>query len=225
MAAARGGGEFPPEAPFRAVVFDLDGTLVDSEPRSHAAWRRVFEARGTVPDEALILSFVGRRGQDVLALLAERLPDLDPDALMAEAAAHANAPGLPPTEPMPGAVDLVREIHRRGLPLGLVTSAGRRYAERMLARLGVRDLFSVIVGAEDVTVGKPDPEGYARACRDLGVEAAACVAFEDSPAGIAAVKAAGMYCVAVATTHEPDDLAAADLVVPGLTAVTWPLAP
>jgi HAD superfamily hydrolase (TIGR01509 family) len=210
---------------FRAVVFDLDGTLVDSEPRSRAAWRRVFEARGAAPDEALIRSFVGRRGRDVLSLLADRLPGLDPDALMAEAAAHANAPGQPPTEPMPGAVELVREIHHHGLPLGLVTSAGRRYAEAMLVRLGVRDLFGVIVAAEDVVVGKPDPEGYARACRVLGVPPAACVAFEDAPAGIAAVKAAGMYCVAVATTHEPGDLRAADWIVPGLAAVTWPLSP
>jgi len=212
-------------AAFRAVVFDLDGTLVDSEPRSHAAWRRVFEARGTAPDEALIRSFVGRRGRDVLALLADRLPGLDPDALMAEAAAHANAPGQPPTEPMPGAVELVREIRQHGLPLGLVTSAGRRYAERMLTQLGLREEFAVLVGAEDVEVGKPDPEGYARACRVLGVAAPACVVFEDAPAGIAAAKAAGMYCVAVTTTHEPGDLSAADRVVSGLAAVTWPLSP
>ena len=212
-------------APFRAVVFDLDGTLVDSEPRSHAAWRYVLEARGVMPDEALIRSFVGRRGRDVLTLLADRLPGHDPGALMAEAAAHVNAPGRPPLAPMPGAVELVRDIHAHGLPLGLVTSAGRRYAERMLTQLGLRDLFGVIVAAEDVAVGKPDPEGYARACRVLGVTAAACVAFEDAPAGIAAVKAAGMYCVAVATTHEPGDLSAADRVVPGLAAVSWPLSP
>jgi sugar-phosphatase len=212
-------------APFRAVVFDLDGTLVDSEPRSHAAWRHVLEARGVVPDEALIRSFVGRRGRDVLTVLADRLPGHDPGALMDEAAAHVNAPGRPPLAPMPGAVELVREIRQHGLPLGLVTSAGRRYAERMLTQLGLREEFAVLVAAEDVEVGKPDPEGYARAGRLLGAAAAACVVFEDAPAGIAAAKAAGMYCVAVATTHEPGDLSGADRVVSGLAAVTWPLSP
>jgi len=73
-------------------------------------------------------------------------------------------------------------------------------------------------------VGKPDPQGYLAAAGRLGVPPAACVVFEDAPAGVAAAKAAGMHCLAVATTHPPEDLAAADQVVPDLTKVTWPLA-
>ena len=210
---------------FRAAVFDLDGTLVDSESRSDAAWRRVFAARGMASDEALIRSFVGRRGSDVLELLADGVPGHDPAALMAEASAQFHDPGLPPLAPMPGAVDLVRRLGEQGIPLGLVTSAGRRYAESTLVHLGLRGEFTVVVTAEDVQVGKPDPEGYALACRSLVVEAGACVALEDAPAGVAAVKAAGMYCVAVATTHDPADLAAADRVVADLTEVSWPQAP
>ncbi|HTT51557.1 MAG TPA: HAD family phosphatase [Streptosporangiaceae bacterium] len=205
-----------------AAVFDLDGTLIDSEARSREAWLHVFETRGLPPDEELIRSFIGRRGVDMHSLLLARLPDHDPAELMAATSAHFHAPDQPPLGPLPGAVRLVRSISAAGAPLALVTSAGRRYAEESLTALGVRALFSVVVTAEDVTVGKPDPEGYRAACRALGEPPAACVVFEDAPAGVAAAKAAGAYCVAVATSHDAAELAAADRVVPDLTWVTWP---
>jgi sugar-phosphatase len=210
---------------FHAAGFDLDGTLGDSETRSHESWRHVFRSRGIVPDDSLIRAFVGRRGVDVHDLLAERVPGHDPAELMAASSAHFHAPHQPPLGPLAGAVELVRLIAAAGVPLALVTSAGRRYAEQILTELGVRELFSVVVTAEDVTVGKPDPEGYRAAARRLGVLPSACVVFEDAPAGVAAAKAAGMYCVAVATTHPPEDLAAADEIFPDLTTATWPLAP
>ena len=115
-----------------------------------------------------------------------------------------------------------QSIIRRS-PLAVVTSAGRDYAEQTLTGLGVRPLFSVLVTAGDVTVGKPDPQGYRAAAAGLGVAPGACVVFEDAPAGVAAAKAAGMYCVAVTTTHPPGELSAADSVVSALTQVHWPL--
>jgi sugar-phosphatase len=142
---------------------------------------------------------------------------------MAASSAHFHGPDQPPLGPLAGAVELVRLIGAAGVPLALVTSASRRYAQQNLDELGIRALFSMVVTAEDVTVGKPDPEGYRAAARGLRVPPAACVVFEDAPAGVAAAKAAGMYCVAVATSHPPGDLAAADQVVPDLTKVTWPL--
>jgi HAD superfamily hydrolase (TIGR01509 family) len=219
---AESGGAVGPR-PFRAAVFDLDGTLVDSETRSHESWRHVFRSRGIVPDDSLIRAFVGRRGIDVHDLLQERVPGHDAAELMAASSAHFHAPHQPPLGPLAGAVQLVQLIAAAGVPLALVTSAGRRYAEQTLTELGVRGLFSVVVTAEDVTVGKPDPQGYLAAAQGLGVPPSACAVFEDAPAGVAAAKAAGMYCVAVATTHPPEDLAAADQVVPDLTKVTWPL--
>ena len=221
MAGTTGGP--PGEArPFRAAVFDLDGTLVDSETRSHESWRHVFRSRGIVPDDELIRAFVGRRGVDVHDLLRERVPGHDPAELMAATSAHFHGADQPPLGPLDGAVELVERISAAGVPLALVTSAGRRYAEQTLTDLGVLPLFSVVVTAEDVTVGKPDPQGYLAAARGLGLPPADCVVFEDAPAGVAAAQAAGMYCVAVATSHPPEDLAAADQVVPDLTKVTWP---
>ncbi len=206
---------------FQAAIFDMDGTLVDSETRSRESWLRVFDAIGVPPDEELIRSFVGRRGADVHDLLQAGLPEHDPAELMAASHAHFHDPAWPPLGPLPGAVDLVRRLGQLGVPLGLVTSAGRRYAEQNLTRLGIRPLFSVVVTAEDVAVGKPDPQGYRAAGAALGVAPASCVVFEDAPAGVAAAKAAGMYCVAVTTSHPAAELTAADQVVPDLTVVTW----
>jgi len=208
---------------FAAAIFDLDGTLVDSESRSHQIWRQVFRARGITPDDGLIRSFVGRRDVDVHGLLAESLPAHDPAELLAASSTHFHDPGLPPLGPLAGAVELVGQIARTGTPLALVTSAGRGYAEQTLTALGVRPLFSVLVTAGDVTVGKPDPQGYRAAATALGVAPGRCVVFEDAPAGVAAGKAAGMYCVAVTTTHTPEELAAADVVLPDLAQVRWPL--
>jgi mannitol-1-/sugar-/sorbitol-6-phosphatase len=208
---------------FEAAIFDLDGTLVDSETRSAQSWRHVFRTRGITPDDGLIRSFVGRRDVDVRGLLQARLPGHDPAELMAATSAHFHGPDQPPLAALAGAVELVRRIAGDGIPLALVTSAGRRYAEQTLTDLDVRSLFAVVVTAGDVSVGKPDPEGYLAAARGLGVAPESCTVFEDAPAGVAAAKAAGMYCVAVATTHAADQLAAADLVVADMTAVAWPL--
>jgi beta-phosphoglucomutase-like phosphatase (HAD superfamily) len=138
---------------FAAAVFDLDGTLIDSEERSREAWLHVFKARGLPADEELIRSFVGRRGVDTRDLLLARLPDHDPAELMAATHGYFHGPDQPPLEPMPGAARLVRSIAAADVPLGLVTSAGRRYAEESLVDLGVRELFTVVVTAEDVTAG------------------------------------------------------------------------
>lgn len=209
--------------PIRAAVFDLDGTIADSEPRSMVALRRMFEHYGVPHDDALLRRFVGRRGPEVFAELGHLFPGRDPGQLSAEVGARFREPGLPPVAALPGAVELASKIHRLGDPLALVTSASRDHAVPTLDRLGLLGLFTVIVAGDDVIVGKPDPEGYRRASDELGVAPSCCVAFEDSPAGLAAARSAGMYCVAVATTHPRSELGEADRIVSDLTEVTWPV--
>jgi sugar-phosphatase len=206
----------------RAAVFDLDGTLVDTEPGNRARWTRLFDTHGAPYDEALIASFAGRRGREVLAELVHLFPGRSVDELFSEVVSYKLGPDVLAAVPVPGAVALVRSIGAHGVPIGVVTSGGRRYAEGQLARLGIRELIDVLVSAEDVAEGKPSPEGFLTACARLGVEPGAAVAFEDAPAGVAAAKAAGMPTVGVATTQSREALAAADLVVGDLTEVTWP---
>ncbi|MGC5013284.1 HAD family hydrolase [Streptosporangium sp. DT93] len=206
----------------KAALFDLDGTLINSERRSMAMWSMLLERHGVSHDEVVLREFMGRRGRDVLAERAHLFPGREIEELITEVLSYKDHPGLPDIVPVPGAAELIRAVAAYGSPIAVVTSAGRDWAEERLARIGVRDLLDTLVSALDVTVGKPDPEGFLLAASRLSVDPADCVVFEDSIAGIVAAKAAGMACVGVATTHAGTELTAADLVVADLTGVTWP---
>lgn len=207
----------------KAALFDLDGTLINSERRSMAVWSMLLDSHGVVHDEVVLRGFMGRRGRDVLTESAHLFPGRRIEDLIEEAFSFQDHPGLPDIVPVPGAAELVRRVAAYGSPMAVVTSAGRDWAEERLAQVGIRDLLETVVSAHDVTVGKPDPEGFLLAAARLSVDPAHCVAFEDSIAGIAAAKAAGMACVGVTTTHPGTELTAADLVVADLTGVDWPL--
>ena len=127
---------------------------------------------------------------------------------------------------MPGARLLVERLQDAGVPLAVCTSATRPYALDCLTALGVDGAIATVVTAEDVTRGKPAPDGYLAACRGLGVAPADAVGFEDSVAGVAAVVAAGLICIGVLTHATPAALSAADALVDDLTDVDrlgWPL--
>ncbi|MEV0667026.1 HAD family hydrolase [Actinomadura luteofluorescens] len=196
-----------------AAVFDLDGTLIDTEPRNRKMWSRLFDAHRVPYDEALIGSFAGRRGIEALADHAHLFPGRTVEELFEQAVSYESLPGMPDVAPVPGAVDLVRSLADAGVPLAVVTSGQRPYAERLLDVLGIRGLLDLVVTAGDVVTGKPHPEGYLAAARDLDVSPREAVGFEDAPAGVAAVKAAGMTCVGVVTTQTVVALAGADHVV------------
>ncbi|WP_131738279.1 HAD family hydrolase [Actinomadura roseirufa] len=203
----------------RAAVFDLDGTLIHTEPRNRAMWARLFEAHGLPYDDELITSFAGRRGHEVLAGLLHLFPGRTVEELFEEVVSYEAMPDMPAVTPVPGAVGLVRALAGAGVPLAVVTSGQRPYAENLLDVLGVRGLLDLVVTAGDVVTGKPHPEGYLAAARDLAVPPGAAVAFEDAPAGVAAVKAAGMTCVGITTTQPMAALAGADHVVADLEKV------
>jgi sugar-phosphatase len=206
-----------------AAVFDLDGTLVLTEERNRVVWQRFFDGYGIEVDDALTAQLTGRRGLDALREMSHLFPDRDPHELLDEVLAHEVTDDLPEVVPVPGANELVRRLQTARVPLGLVTSALPEHVANRLLAADLLDVFDVVVTGRDVTVGKPDPQGFRMACERLGVPPRNSVGFEDSPAGVAAVKAAGMFCVAVTTTFSRDVLAEADLVVGDLTEVPWPI--
>ncbi|MGH8867597.1 MAG: HAD family hydrolase [Actinomycetes bacterium] len=212
-------------ADVQAAVFDLDGTLVLSEARNRAVWTGFFDAHGVEVDEALLAFVTGRRGEDSLTELAHLFPGWTLDGLADSIREVEGRLALPAVEAVPGAVAYVQRLHRAGVPLALVTSARGAHAAGHLQDTGLAEALAVRVVAEDVQQGKPHPEGYLAACDALRVEPACAVAFEDSAAGVAAVKAAGMYCVALTTTHEVVALDGADLIVSDLSTLVWPPLP
>lgn len=182
-----------------ALLLDLDGTLVDSEPLHREGYRSYFAHRGwDVPDLSV---FTGRRALDVFE--SEPGPWRGHDAREVLDGVLAHVPDEDP-EPVPGARDLLLAARSTATPVAIVTSAGPPWVERSLRALGL-DLGAVdlVVTALDVRAGKPDPEGFALACRRLGAEPARAVAAEDSPAGVRAAVAAGVGRVhGIATTHD-----------------------
>lgn len=184
----------------RAVLFDLDGVLVDSTRYIEDQWRRWATAKGLAPEPFLQVCH-GRRALETIRLAA---PHLDAEA---EVAAFTPEEGSDDYELV--AVDgAPRLLH--ALPGGswaVATSGSRAAATERLRRAGL-PIPKVLICAEDVLHGKPAPDVYLTAAADLGVPPSECLVVEDAPAGIQAARAAGMVVVALTTTHRPDELKA-----------------
>jgi HAD superfamily hydrolase (TIGR01509 family) len=198
----------------RAVVFDLDGLMFDTEALFFQVSKEVLEARGKSFTPEIMQAMLGRRSMEVAGAL-KRLAGLEEpvDALMAEVRERFTAVMDTAVHPMPGLFVLLDRLRRRSLPVAVATSSRRSYADRLLRRHGLEDRFGFVLASEDVTRGKPDPEIYRRAAEQFGVPAGSMLVLEDSPAGLAAARGAGAIAVAVPHEHSPaSGLQSADLV-------------
>lgn len=194
-----------------AILFDLDGVLIDSGAAVERAWGR-WAARHGLGRARVLAEAHGRRTTDTIRSLAPWL-DVEAETRALEEAETADTDGV---IALAGAVSLLES-----LPAGswaVATSGTRRLAMTRLAAGGL-PVPHVLVTAEDVEHGKPDPQPYIAAAEALGVEPSACLIIEDAPAGVAAGKAAGAMVVAVATTFAAAGLKDADHVAPSLAAV------
>lgn len=184
--------------PVSALLLDLDGTLVDSEPLHRARYRTWFEHRGWPYDDAVAAQFTGRRADDVFRTVDGPWRGEDPDALLAEIVALEPHRRLP--QPVAGAAEAIAWARAAGIPLALVTSATTRWAVKVLEPFGGMAAFDASVTRDDIETGKPDPACYALACRRLGVDAGAAAACEDAPDGVRSAAGAGVGSVVGVTT-------------------------
>lgn len=190
------------------VIFDMDGLMVDTEPLYQESWQRAARELGHEIDDVLYATFVGRPTAACEDILLETFGPLFPLR-----AFQARWPRLWRDEVervgvtlKPGLPEILEVVRSHRLPAAVATSSESVLADLTLNRAGLRHWFSVVVTGDRVTHGKPAPDIYLEAAKQLGVPAAECVAFEDSEAGIIAVQAAGMRGVLV--PHWPASSAA-----------------
>ncbi|MCM0675093.1 HAD-IA family hydrolase [Micromonospora phytophila] len=192
----------------RPVLFDIDGTLVDSTQAVTTIWREVASRYG-VDAEPILKVCHGRRDEDVVPEFFS--PDLVASVVREIADLELLHADL--VEPIRGAASVLNSITEDRW--AVVTSGSRALMTARMRGAGLK-IPTVFVAADDVSQGKPHPEGYLLAASQLGVDAMSCVVVEDSPAGVAAGKAAGAAVVALAGTHTPESLTTADVVIENL---------
>ncbi|MBD2354151.1 HAD family phosphatase [Tolypothrix sp. FACHB-123] len=186
-----------------AILFDLDGTIVNTDPIHYQAWQQKLASYDIEIDETFYKSRIsGRLNPEIVK---DILPQLSPadgqrfadekEALFRELAANL--------QPLSGFAELIAWTEANQLKRALVTNAPRLNAEFMLDVLGIKAAFQTIVLAEDCKAGKPDPTPYNVALNLLGIQAQEAIALEDSPSGIRAAVAAGIRTIGIASTHDP----------------------
>lgn len=189
-----------------AVLFDMDGVLVDSEPAHFAVTCEALEKFGLpIPDDHDWQTiFFGRPDRDGLAEWCNRHHiTADIGAIMADKLGRFEARFSELVKPFDDAQWLARALHERGMPLAIVSGARRPEVDLVVQRFHLEDVFRTTLSSDEVRSGKPNPEGYLKGAKALGVEPARCTVIEDALPGIAAAQAAGAALVVVDRLNDP----------------------
>lgn len=209
----------PPRVPLAAAIFDLDGTLVDSEENYFLADREVLARHGVVLTAEEKRRFVGRGSLEMMIEVRRRHGLTErAEALVAEKNRAYLEIARTRTRVYPEMLDFLGRVRARGLPVAVASGSSPGVLRELLAAVGLDHAFPVVVSAEEVSRGKPAPDVFLEAARRLGVDPHACAVVEDSQHGVEAAARAFMRCVAVPYLTEPplpDAFLMADLLFEG----------
>lgn len=202
-------------ANLKAVIFDMDGVIADSEPIHFQAEKDLFGSYGIILNDAELHAYMGYEIRSMLKQLAEKHHlNVDPAELYRRQKINLLKRMRNGVKPIPGSLELIRTIHLKGIPLGLATSSFRELADEMIDRFQIRSCFRTVVTVDDISRSKPDPEIFLKAASGLSVRPIECLVIEDSTNGVHAAKAAGMKCIGFNSSNSRNqNLKSADLII------------
>lgn len=199
-----------------AVAFDLDGTLIDNNHYHLLAWQAFYEKRNRkLSLEEYKTSFNGRTNADVVKYVFSNR-DLSQeliDQYTSEKEELYREIYAPYIQPVKGLISLLDALQERKIPMVIATSGILPNIDYMFTHIPIRNYFSSIIYSANISKGKPDPEIYQLAAKQLGLAPENCIAFEDATVGIQSAKGAGMKVVALTTTHTKAELGEADRII------------
>lgn len=189
-----------------AILFDLDGTLANTDPLHFIVWQEMLAEFGLEIDRTFYQKKIsGRVNEEILADILPQL-SVEEGLEFAEKKEKRYRDSAPTLSPTPGLDKLLKWIEQNGLKQAVVTNAPRNNAVHTLEALQLTDIFPTVILAEDAPPGKPDPAPYTMALKLLEVDSQKAIAFEDSTTGIASAVAAGIYTIGVTSTHSSETL-------------------
>jgi beta-phosphoglucomutase family hydrolase len=199
----------------QAVIFDMDGTMVNNMEYHQIAWREFFKHHGiNITDEEFKKSLSGKKNDKIFTTIFNR--QLSPEEIQKyneEKETLYREIYKKEIQEVNGLHNMINQLKKNKIQLAIATTAPKKNRDFILTALKLQNQFEVILGDEDVTQGKPSPEIYIKTAQQLGVAPEKCLVFEDSPPGVAAGKNAGMTVIGITTTHSPQELNRADYCI------------
>lgn len=206
----------------RAVIFDMNGVIIDDEEYHQIAWRELCTTYGwTLTENDFQKEVFGRPEKDTISfLLRHEATEEEVERYSSERVKIAMELFKPQIKLTTGLFNFLEELKTHNIPMGIGTSSRRVYMNFIMDTLQIRSYFKIILTAQDIIHGKPDPEMYLKVAHGLDVLPNQCIVFEDSVTGIEAAKSAGMKAVALTTTNSAERLVAADKIIHSFNEIT-----
>lgn len=195
----------------KAVIFDMDGTVIDSTESDYLAWKKVFEEYEVDFSYQEYQKVLGAQGSEIVPMYlapSVRQEALDKKEYYFKALVEERGLNF-----VPGVESLLEAIKDMNIKTSLATGAGKDKLTFIFEQVKMKEYFDVVITADDTKTGKPAPDVFLNSARRLNILPSDCVVFEDAENGVKAAKAGGMKCVAITTTHEKKKLQEADLII------------